>query len=205
MATEYRQFLLGEEFADLLTDSAPVAVAEPLVDRNALCGKLTDNLKAQLALYVAYLEQAKRQRMALVNRRLTENLDVNHEVDKLINSLASLEEQRIEITVAILGRKTGDASTPAKVDAIYPLVRADLAASLKECRDALVVAVADLKQVLTINQALVENGSKIIHTTIGILTSVVGRTKTERMNTYTSKGNVNVGKVQVRNLVNRSV
>ncbi len=205
MATEYRQFLLGEEFADLLTDPASVAVAEPKVDRNALCEKLITNLRAQHGLYVDYLEQAKRQRMALVNRRLAENQNVNHEVDKLINSLAGLEEQRLEITAALLGRKSGDASTPAKVDSIYELVRADLAAELKQCRNDLVDTVAELKQVLATNQALVENGSKIIHTTIGILTSVVGRGKAERMNTYTAKGNVNVGKVQIRNLVNRSV
>ena len=56
------------------------------------------------------------------------------------------------------------------------------------------------------NQALVENGSRIIHTTIGILTSVVGRGKSDKMSaTYTKKGAANVGKVQIRNLINRSV
>jgi hypothetical protein len=37
------------------------------------------------------------------------------------------------------------------------------------------------------------------------MTSVAGRSKTDKMNTYTAKGNVNVGKTQLRNLVNRSV
>jgi hypothetical protein len=206
MGSEYRQLILGEDFADLLNDAAPMAVAAAEVDRDALCEKLIANLKSQLDLYVSYQDQAKRQRLALVNRRLSDNLDVNHEVDKLLNSLAGLEDERIELTVGIIGpRKAGDASTPVKCEAIYPLVRAELAASLKACRDQLLAAVGELKRSLAVNQALVENGSKIIHTTIGILTSVVGRSKTERMNTYTAKGNVNVGKVQIRNLVNRSV
>jgi hypothetical protein len=60
--------------------------------------------------------------------------------------------------------------------------------------------------VLAVNRALVENGSRIIHTTVGIMTSVVGRGKADKQNqTYTKKGAVSVGKVQVRNLINRSV
>ena len=204
MATEYRQFILGEEFADLLTETTPAA-APVKVDREALCEKLIANLKAQLGLYVAYQDQAKRQRLALMNRRLADNLDVNNEVDKLLNSLGGLEVERIETTAALVGPKAGDASTPVKIDAIYLLVKPATAARLKACRDALMAAVGELKQALAVNQALVENGSKIIHTTIAILTSVAGRTKTERMNTYTAKGNVKVGKVQIRNLVNRSV
>jgi hypothetical protein len=58
---------------------------------------------------------------------------------------------------------------------------------------------------LSVNQSLIENGSKIIHTTIGILTSVAGRTRADRMGVYTAKGGVTYGKVQIRNLVNRSV
>ena len=58
---------------------------------------------------------------------------------------------------------------------------------------------------MNINAALVENGSRIIHTTIGIITSVVGRGKNEKLSTYTKKGAVNLGKVQIRNLINRSV
>lgn len=209
MRSEYRQLILGDDLADLLTDPAPAAAAEA-IDRDALCAKLISNMRAQLALYIAYREQANVQRMALVNRRLSENQGVNGEVDKLLNSLASLEADRREIAAAILGpRKAGDASTPdhppVKCEAIYPLVSAAQAVELREVRGELLDAVAELKQLLAINQALVENGSKIIHTTIGILTSVVGRTKADKMNTYTAKGGVNVGKVQIRNLVNRSV
>jgi hypothetical protein len=204
MATLTRQAILGDEFADLFADAAPSAAAAA-VDRDVLCDKLTANLRSQLELYVAYKALAERQRLALINRRLAENVDVNGEVDKLLNSLGGLEEERIALTGSIIGRAAGDASTPVKCEAIYPLVSADRAARLKDCRDALVEAVGELKRVLAVNQALVENGSKIIHTTIGILTSVAGRTKADRMNTYTAKGNVQYGKVQIRNLVNRSV
>ena len=207
MRSEYRQLILGDDLADLLGDSAPAAsAAAESVDRDALCAKLIHNMRAQLALYVNYREQANVQRLALVNRRLAENQGVNAEVDRLINSLAALETERLRITESIIGpRKAGDASAPVKCEAIYPLVSAANAGDLRQVRGELLDAVAEVKQVLAVNQALVENGSKIIHTTVGILTSVVGRSKADKMNTYTAKGGVNVGKVQIRNLVNRSV
>jgi hypothetical protein len=217
MATLTRQAIL-EEFSELFADAAPAASA-PKVDREALCSRLIGNLRGQLGLYATYRALAERQRTALINRRLADSLDVNGEIEKLLHNLAGLEEDRQGITSAILGlRKAGDASTPAaaapassaasspaKCEAIYPLVSSESAARLKECRDALMESMGALRQTLTVNQALIENGSKIIHTTIGILTSVAGRSKADRMGLYTAKGGVNYGRVQIRNLVNRSV
>ncbi len=204
MGIAYRELLLGEEFADLLEE--PAAPLPAPVDTNALCEILIANMGSQLALYSAYLDQAGRQRLALVNRRLVENHDVNHESDKLVNSLAALEEERVAVTVKLVGpRRLGDASTPIKCEAIYPLVSPDRAERLKACRDGLLAAVGELKRALAVNMALVENGSKIVHATIGIMTSVAGRSKSEKLNTYTAKGNVHIGKMQIRNLVNRSV
>lgn len=199
-----RQAILGDEFEDLFAEPAPAAPA-PAADRDAMCDRLIANLRAQLALYSEYRAHAERQRLALVNRRLAENIDVNALVDSLLTKLSGLEEERLRLTDSILGPRAGAASTPAKCEAIYPLVSTGCAARLKECRDALVEAVGELRQVLSVNQALVENGSKIIHTTIGILTSVAGRSKADRMGLYTAKGAVNYGRVQIRNLVNRSV
>jgi hypothetical protein len=130
----------------------------------------------------------------------------NDQIDMLLASLAGLEADRTAVTAGILGpRLAGAASTPAKCEAIFPLVSAGQAARLKDCRDSLVASMADLKRVLATNSALVENGSRIVHATLGIMTSVAGRTKIEKMNTYTAKGNVHLGKMQLRNLVNRSV
>jgi hypothetical protein len=209
MGTLTRQAIL-EEFPDLFAEGSPAAA--PKADREALCARLTNNLRSQLVLYTAYRGMAERQRVALVNRRLSDNLDVNGEIEKLLHDLSGLEEDRIGITSALLGpRKAGDASAPAsapapvKCEAVYPLVSSESAARLKECRDALVEAMGALRQTLIVNRALIENGSKIIHTTIGILTSVAGRSKADRMGLYTAKGGVNYGRVQIRNLVNRSV
>lgn len=205
MGERNNRFVLGDEYADLLAAPEEPAVAEA-ADIGALCGKLIGNLAAQRALYADYVVQAGRQRLALVNRRLQDHSDVNAEADSLLNSLGALEEERISITAGILGpRRPGAASTPFKCEEIYPLVDPAQAARLKACRDALIGIMAELKRELAINQALVENGSRIVHTTIGIMTSVVGRTKAEKMNTYTAKGGVHVGKMQIRNLVNRSV
>ena len=208
MGMQKRATLGREDFADLLGETAngsPAMVVES-IDTQSLCESLIANLDAQNDVYVAYLEQANRQRLALVNRRLADSLDVNEETDRLVNSLAALERERLEVTAKILGpRLAGAASTPAKCEAIFPVVTPDQAARLKDSRDILIASVAELKRVLAVNMALVDNGSRIIHTTIGIMTSVAGRSKTDKMNTYTAKGNVNMGKTQLRNLVNRSV
>jgi hypothetical protein len=208
MGTEKRATLGREDFADLLGETAtgsPVTVMES-IDTQSLCETLIENLDAQNEVYMAYLEQANRQRLALVNRRLADSMDVNEETDRLLNSLAGLERERIAVTAKILGpRLAGAASTPAKCEAIFPVVAPEQAARLKDSRDVLIASVAELKRVLAVNMAMVDNGSRIIHTTIGIMTSVAGRSKTDKMNTYTSKGNVNMGKTQLRNLVNRSV
>jgi hypothetical protein len=197
MAVLTRQSVLGDEFSDLFAEAVPAAAA-PAADREALCVRLIANLRAQLGLYQAHLAQARRQRLALVNRQLAENLGANREIEKLLFELSCLEEERIACTGKIAG-------PGAKCEDIYPLVSPETAAGLKDCRDALAGAMAELKGILAVNQALIENGSKIIHTTIGILTSVAGRTKADRMGVYTAKGGVNYGKVQIRNLVNRSV
>jgi hypothetical protein len=204
MGAEFRQQLLREDFADIFEDAKPAPTAK--VDVGALCESLIINLHAQHEAYAAYLELANRQRIALVNRNLAENQNLNGEIDILLASLAGLEADRAAVTAGILGpRLAGAASTPAKCEAIFPLVSAGQAARLKDCRDNLVASMADLKRVLATNSALVENGSRIVHATIGIMTSVAGRTKVEKMNTYTAKGNVHLGKMQLRNLVNRSV
>jgi hypothetical protein len=202
MAVLTRQSVLGDEFSDLFAEAAPAAPA-PKADREALCLGLIENLRSQLVLYRAYRAQAERQRQALVNRHLAENLGVNAEMEKLLFELSKLEEERIAATEKILAPRAEAAR--AKCEDIYPLVSPENAARLKECRDALADAMADLKGLISVNQALIDNGSKIIHTTIGILTSVAGRTKADRMGVYTAKGGVNYGKVQIRNLVNRSV
>lgn len=204
MSFKYKELVLGREFADLLQES--VVKPTPGEDPAVLGEELIVNLNAQLALYDAYLLQANRQRMALVNRKLVENSEANVESERLIGSLFVLEEARVLITEKLLGVTKGRAdSFQAKCEDIYPLLRPDQAERLRACREALLKSTGELKSVLCINMALVENGSRIIHTTVGIMTSVVGRKQNEKMNTYSSKGLVRIGKVQVRNLINRSV
>jgi hypothetical protein len=207
MSFKYKELILGEEFADLLrTPTAQVEVGKNI---DTLGAELIENLNQQLALYSAYLEQANRQRLALMNRQLAENGQVNVESERLIGKLTILEESRIVITEKILGpaqaMESAKGGHKVKCEVIYPLLSAERASQLKTTRDALVKAIAELKKVLNINMAMVENGSRIVHTTVAIMTSVVGRKKHEKMHTYTSQGSVRMAKVQVRNLINRSV
>jgi hypothetical protein len=203
MAPNYKELVLGEEFADLIRE--PSVQVGPKIDIEAHAVALIHNLNIQLKLYGAYVEQAERQRMALVNHKLAENAEVNVASERLIGYLADLERDRIAITQKMLPGKSAKELSVVKCEALYPLLGAENAKALKECRDALIKVTGTLRSLLNINTALVENGSRVIHTTIGIMTSVVGRTAGEKMNTYTSKGSVRVGKLQVRNLFNRSI
>lgn len=206
MPSEYRELVLGEEFMDLLREPESIPAA-PSVDAESLGVSLEDNLLAQLALYRDYLETANRQKLAMVNRSLEEGRGANAESERLLGSLAALETERLSIIGKIASAIPGLPREAAEVkcEHLYPAFSPALALRIKGVRASLLKAVEDLKRSMAVNRALVENGSRIIHTTIGIMTSVVGRNQNERMSTYTRKGAVNVGKVQVRNLINRSV
>lgn len=206
MGSELRTLILGEEFQDLLKEPERAAAAP--ADADALGQALVENLKAQLGIYVAYLGEASRQKMALVHGRLDEINDVNGSSDRLLSPLADLESTRMGIVENLLSAFPGQLALAAgslKCEAIYPLLNPSLAGKLKACRESLLKAVEELRQVLAVSTVLAENGSKIIHATVAIMTSVSGRGRLDRMNTYTAKGAVHVGKVQIRNLINRSV
>lgn len=207
MASEFRELVLGEEFMDLLREPETDAAA-PAADVEALGESLEANLRAQLALYGGYVESANRQKLALVNGRLAENQGVNAESERILSALGALEADRIGLVEKIAAARPGLPAEAAKVkcEVLYPFFSPDLALRVKAARASLLKTVEELKRVMAVNQALAENGSRIIHTTIGIMTSVVGRNRNEKMAaTYTRKGAINPGKVQIRNLVNRSV
>lgn len=203
MALNYREMVLGEEFADLIRE--PVSIPLTKVDYESHGEELIENLNAQLALYTLYLDQANRQRMSLVNHNLSETSAANVEAEKLIGLLSQLEKVRLIITRKLVPDKNDKDLSLVKCETLYPLLSMDNAARLKACRDALVIATKELKSVLDVSNSLAENGSRIIHTTIGIMTSVVGRTNIDKISTYTSKGSIRMGKLQIRNLINRSV
>ena len=206
MASEFRELVLGEEFMDLLRDPETPSHVEN-VDVESLGESLEANLRAQLSLYRDYVETANRQKMAMVNGRLAENNEINVASEHILITLGALEADRAGLVEKIASGCAGLSRNPAgvKCELLYPFFSPGLALSIKSTRASLLKTVEELKRVMAVNQALVDNGTRIIHTTIGIMTSVVGRTRSEKMSTYTKKGAINVGKVQVRNLFNRSV
>jgi len=105
MGFNYKELALGEEFADLLREPSKDLV--PTVDLEALGESLIANLNLQHDLYIAYLEQANRQRLAIVNRKLPENIEANVESERLIGVLSNLEQERIDITGKIAGSAKG--------------------------------------------------------------------------------------------------
>jgi hypothetical protein len=204
MGSEYRELVLGAEYMDLLRGPETLAAD---VDLDALAEELIKNLDAQRGVYEKYLAAAEKQKLALVNNRLAENQEVNEESDRVLSRLSGLETERLSIAERILSARPDLAESAAQLrcEALCPELEAPVSDRLLGARAALRRSVDSLKSVLAVNSAMVENGSRIIHTTVGIITSVVGRTRTDNMSTYTKRGSVNVGKIQVRNLINRSV
>jgi hypothetical protein len=206
MASEYRELVLGEDFMDLLRE--PAEAAPETVDAEALGESLEANLRAQLSLYRDYVDVANRQKLAMVNGDLAGSNGINLESERLLATLGALEADREGLVGKILASRPGFSGDAAKVkcELLYPCFSPALALRIKGARASLLKTVDELKRVMAVNRALVENGSRILHTTIGIMTSVVGRGKEEKASqTYTKKGSLNVGKVQVRNLINRSI
>lgn len=204
MGSEYRELVLGTEFMDLLKEPE---TSLPYVDIDALGEELVRNLEAQTRVYGAYLAAAEKQKLALVNNRLEDSQDVNVESERVLAQLSGLETERLGIAERILAARPDLAPAAAQLrcEVLYSCLDPLVARRLQEARASLRKGIDALQRTLAVNSALVENGTRIIHTTIGIITSVVGRSRTDNMNTYTKKGAVNVTKVQVRNLINRSV
>jgi hypothetical protein len=206
MGSQFKDLVLGAEFEDLF--KGPAQPAPKTEDISALGEELVLNLTEQLALYESYVATAEEHRLALINKNVEGSHKANTISERLLTSLGTLEMARLVImerfTDAFPGKKNDELHL-IKCESLYALLSPDLAERLKTRRDALLKIVGQLRSVLAVNAALAENGSRIIQTTIGIMTSVVGRSRTERMNTYGANGSMRVAKVQVRNLINRSV
>src|SRR5688572_27313058 len=103
MASEYRELVLGEEFMDLLRE--PETVAVEAVDVEALGESLEANLRAQLALYRDYVEVATRQKLAMVNGKVSESQEMNAESEHLLTTLGALEADRSGLVGRILASR----------------------------------------------------------------------------------------------------
>ncbi len=185
------------------------AIAEYTDPREMLGEELTLNFKAQYAGYEHYLSLAEKQRLVLINRQLVGNEELNLQSEEIVQYLFDLELRRIDLTERLLvfhpDPQMGLENNSIRCEQIYPCLYPQEAAKLKHWRDALVEKLKILRFVLDTNAALAENGQKIIHTTIGILTSVVNRKHTDRFQVYGRQGQVHQDRSQVRNLINRMV
>ena len=90
-------------------------------------------------------------------------------------------------------------------DQLLPHLPNRMAEGLNEVRIKLRERLTKLRQDFAINEALALNGRKIIHATLGILTSVVGRKGADKHQVYGPQGKANYGRTQVRSLINRQV
>jgi hypothetical protein len=95
-------------------------------------------------------------------------------------------------------------SLPIKLDEVLPLLPEALRQNIEAPRAQLKSMIPEVQRKLRINAALAENGSKVVHATMGIITSIVGRQGPDRHQIYGAKGTTRFGRTQVRSLMNRS-
>lgn len=163
---------------------------------------LRRNLEEQKEALDAYLDLCGRQRQALLKNDMLENQALNGEAETASFALARLEEER-HLLVERLADLHG-VTLPARCLDLVPFLPPPEAEAVSRLRHELQGRMEKLKEALFLNLALVQNGRKVIHTTIGIVTSVVGRGAADRLSGYGPQGALRRESPQVRALFQRS-
>lgn len=161
----------------------------------------------------------ERQRHALVQGHSEQIEAANLECEGHCAELERLEHERESLTARLdrMGRGlpttprvnawSTDAewrSLPIKLDEVLPLLPEAVRQAIEAPRARLKSMIPEVQRKLRINAALAENGSKVVHATMGIITSIVGRQGPDRHQIYGAKGTTRFGRTQVRSLMNRS-
>lgn len=192
-------------------------------DRIRVAGEhLVSLMDALIEGHQALVPLIKAQRQALVQNRIADLAAANEELDAALAELERLETDRqalaskIHRLGEIEGRSAGvslrvspwapeaEWDQPAvKLEDLMEFLPPVLGAELQGRKKRLTGELLRLKSELGVNTALAENGTRVVHATLGILTSVVGRTGPDRHQIYGSKGKAQYARTQIRSLMNR--
>ncbi len=158
----------------------------------------------------------ERQRQALMQSHLTELEVINAEADQALAELDLLNFSRKDLTdrlalackisalPKIPGKGPGSDVSEIKLEDLLPYLPDDAKFAVQTQRQRLKSNLPEMQRQWAINSALAANGSRIVHTTLSILTSVVGREGPDRHQVYGAKGKTHYARAQVRSLLNRS-
>jgi FlgN protein len=160
-----------------------------------------------------------RQRHALVQGHIEQIEAANLECEGLCAELERFENERESLTARLDRMGRGLPATPrvnawsteaelkglpVRLDEVLPHLPENVRAAIEDPRKRLKGMIPEVQRKLRINAALAQNGSKVVHATLGIITSIVGRQGPDRHQIYGAKGTTRFGRTQVRSLLNRS-
>ena len=132
---------------------------------------LYTSLEKLKELYQAYLEIAREQRQALINHNLTKNQQLNRSCESILEEMSYWERNRQEKVEKLASYFEVPIHEGLRLDDIAVYLERKTAEKLFRTRAALKEILQELRRVLHSNQALAENGRKVIQKTFSIITS----------------------------------
>ncbi len=159
-----------------------------------------------------------KQRQALIQGKLEAIEESNAEVDAVMADIERIDLERDSLAMRIARIARGEtepqrvnpwsleaefAPSTVKLDDLLECFPNEVCDSIEESRQRLKAMIPVTRHKLRINHALAQNGSKIVHATLGIMTTIIGREGPDKHQTYGSKGTTQYGRTQVRSLLNR--
>jgi FlgN protein len=159
-----------------------------------------------------------RQRNALIQGKLEAIDAANVDAETLLSDMERIDLEReslaVRISKVVRGDNCSTKSNPwsmeaetdsVKLDDLLPYFNEDVRQEIESPRQALKQLIPLTRRKLSANSALALNGSKIVHATLGILTTIVGREGPDKHQIYGAQGKTHYGRTQVRSLWNRKV
>lgn len=166
--------------------------------------------------HLALRDLMERQRQALMQSRLTELEIINAEADQALAELDLVNASRKDLAHRLAqaceslafrksdGKGQGLEPGEIKLEDLLPYLPEEARAKVQTQRQRLKSSLPEMQRQWAINSALAANGSRIVHTTLSIMTSVIGREGPDRHQVYGAKGKTQYARTQVRSLLNRS-
>ncbi|MBF0431974.1 MAG: flagellar export chaperone FlgN [Fibrobacteria bacterium] len=173
--------------------------------------KLESNLSRQLINYEKCLDTGLKQRIALVNNNLEQNQAINKAQDRLIARSQTLEQERVgivkEFCMSLLKNGYGSFlnDEAIKCEELYPYMPEEIAETIKNQVALLKTKVAQIKELHTINVALIQSARTINHATIQIITGLSDKKPAQQSKTYGTNGQMVQNKKQKISLYSRKV
>lgn len=149
----------------------------------SLMENLIDVLGQENSEYEALLELSRKKTPAIVSGDLEELQKITDDEQKMVNRIANLEKQRMEITVDIANVLNKDVRTLKLTDLIAMLsARPTEQRALAGVHDALKASVRDLQRINEQNRELLNNALEMVEFELNLLQAMKAAPETANYN-----------------------